>query len=297
MLKLGLKISYKKEKGTFMLIDTHCHLDKPRYKYIIQNILQNAQNNRVNGILIASTQNRTLDEAKLLSENHRGIFYSVGYHPKYAEIFDKSVLEEHITHERCIAVGEFGLDYSSLSRKYEKKQPVLQKQQDVLVEHLEFAVQHQKPVLIHLRDKRSRKYAHDDFLEIVKPYLGRLVGGVIHAMNFDKEEFIALSEYNFYFGIGGQISYDIKALKDFVKKAPLSHLVLETDAPWLTPTSRKEENEKTSNEPAFLVDVLKELAKTLKMDSSALEEILLQNTLKLFPAFSEIVDNQEGYGV
>lgn len=75
-------------------------------------------------MLIASTQNRTLDEAKLLSENHRGIFYSVGYHPKYAEIFEKSVLEE----------------------------------------------------------------------------------------------FIALSEYNFYFGIGGQISYDIKPLKDFVKK-------------------------------------------------------------------------------
>jgi TatD DNase family protein len=106
-----------------------------------------------------------------------------------------------------------------------------------------------------------------------------------------------LSEYNFYFGIGGQISYDIKALKDFVKKAPLSHLVLETDAPWLTPTSRKEENEKTTNEPAFLVDVLEELAKPLKMDSTALEDILLQNTLRLFPAFSEIVDNQEGYGV
>ncbi|MBD3839647.1 MAG: hypothetical protein IE878_04575 [Epsilonproteobacteria bacterium] len=50
---------------------------------------------------------------------------------------------------------------------------------------------------------------------------------------------------------------------------------------------------KTTNQPAFLVDVLEELAKTLKMNSSALEEILLQNTLRLFPAFSEIVDNQE----
>jgi TatD DNase family protein len=68
------------------------------------------------------------------------IFYSVGYHPKYAEIFDKSVLEEHITHEKCIAVGEFGLDYARLSKEDEKRLPIIQKQKEVLVEHLEFAI-------------------------------------------------------------------------------------------------------------------------------------------------------------
>ncbi len=280
-----------------MLIDTHCHLDKPRYKQMMQRVLKNAQNNRVKGILIPSIQDKTLHEALFLAQKHRGIFYSVGYHPKYAEIFDKSVLEEHITHEKCIAVGEFGLDYARLSKEDEKRLPIIQKQKEVLVEHLEFAITHQKPVLIHLRDKYYKQDAHDDFLEIVKPYLGRLVGGVIHAMNFDKEEFIALSEYNFYFGIGGQISYDIPALKDFVQKAPLSRLVLETDAPWLTPTFRMKENQNIPNEPAFLVDILEELSKILKMDSSTLEDILLQNTLRLFPSFGEIVDNQEGYGV
>ncbi len=57
------------------------------------------------------------------------------------------------------------------------------------------------------------------------------------------------------------------------------------------------ENQNIPNEPAFLVDILEELSKILKMDSSTLEDILLQNTLRLFPSFGEIVDNQEGYGV
>ncbi len=58
-----------------MLIDTHCHLDKPRYKQMMQRVLKNAQNNRVKGILIPSIQDKTLHEALFLAQKHRGIFY------------------------------------------------------------------------------------------------------------------------------------------------------------------------------------------------------------------------------
>jgi len=95
--------------------------------------------------------------------------------------------------------------------------------------------------------------------------------------------------------VGGQLTYDrFESLKAFVKKAPLNSLLLETDAPWLTPNLRKKKMKEVVNKPAYLVDVLEELAKVLKMDTTALEEAVLQNTLRLFPQFKEAVES-EGY--
>jgi Mg-dependent DNase len=149
------------------------------------------------------------------------------------------MLSEYVTDERCIAIGEFGLDYGRMSYDEAIYKPIIEQQKKVLKAHLEFALKHQKPVIIHLRDGKfayeHRSTAYDDFIEIVQPYLGKLVGGVIHALNFDKQEYMELHKYGFYFGIGGQITFrEVEGLKAFVKKAPLSSLLLETDAPWLT---------------------------------------------------------------
>jgi len=278
-----------------MLIDTHCHLDKPRYRQNMKNILKEAEENRVKGILIPSTQRNTIDVAQNLAQSYKGVFYAVGFHPKYAEKFEKEMLEEYLTDERCIAIGEFGLDYARLSKEYEIRTPIIQKQKEVVVEHLEFALKYQKPIIIHIRDKDGYNMAHDDFLEIIQPYLGKLVGGVIHAINFDRDDYMALSKYNFYFGIGGQLTYNrFIELKEFVKKAPLKSLLLETDAPWLTPTLRKKNMKNVANRPAYLVDIFEELAKVLNINSIELEEILTQNTLQLFPQFNESIDS-EGY--
>lgn len=279
------------------MIDTHCHLDKPRYRRDMKKILQNAQENKVKGILIPMTHKATIADAQGLSESYKGVFYSVGYHPKYADQFDVSVLEEYVHDERCIAIGEFGLDYGRLSKEEEVRTPIVSEQKCVLKMHLEFAVKHQKPVLIHLRDKHVKvdgeKTAYDDFLEILQPYLGKLVGGVIHAMNFNRDDYLALAKHHFYFGIGGQLTYDrFEELKSFVQKAPFTSLLLETDSPWLTPTVRKKEMQKVANEPAFIVDVLEELSVVLNMEKSKLEEVLLDNTLRIFPAFEESVKSR-----
>jgi len=283
------------------MIDTHCHLDKPRYRRDMKKILQHAQENNVKGILIPMTHKATIADAQGLSESYKGVFYSVGYHPKYADQFDASVLEEYVHDERCIAIGEFGLDYGRLSKEEELREPIVSEQKRVLKIHLEFAVKHQKPVLIHLRDKHvsvyGEKTAYDDFLKILQPYLGKLVGGVIHAINFDRDDYVALVEHNFYFGIGGQLTYDrCEELKTFVKKAPISSLLLETDSPWLTPTARKKKMKKVANQPAFMVDVLEELGSVLNMEKAKLEELLLENTLRIFPAFEESVTSS-GYSV
>jgi len=285
-----------------MIIDTHCHLDKPRYRRMMNRILENAQNNNVKGILIPSTQQSTINNAQVLADSYRGVFYSVGFHPKYADKYEEAMLEEHLKHERCIAVGEFGLDRGRLSEEPEICEPVMVQQRKVLVEHLEWAVKTQKPVLIHLRDKwissDERATVYDEFLEIVQPYLGRLVGGVIHAMNFDRDDYVALAKHNFYFGIGGQLTFkNMEGFKNFIKKAPLESLLLETDAPWLTPKARLKKVKKVSNEPSFIVDVLDALSELLEMDSAELEELLFENSLRLFPEFKELLSHTEGYSL
>ena len=282
-----------------MIIDTHCHLDKPRYKRQMKKILQDAQENDVLGVLIPSTQKNTLDDAQVLAQSYVGIFYSVGFHPKYAEKFEMETLEAYVEDERCIAIGEFGLDYGRLSKEEEVRRPVIDEQKRVLKIHLDFAVKHQKPVLIHLRDKHvsvyGEKTAYDDFLEILEPYLGKLVGGVIHAINFDRADYLALAEHGFYFGIGGQLTYErFEALKTFVKKARLSSLLLETDAPWLTPQARKKPMKEVANKPSYIVDVLAELSTVLNIEEEALSKQLVQNTLALFPQFQESVTSK-GY--
>ena len=153
-----------------------------------------------------------------------------------------------------------------------------------------------------MRDKwissNKRATVYDEFLEIIQPYLGHLVGGVIHAMNFDRDDYVALAEHNFYFGIGGQLTFDnMEGLKNFIKKAPLESLVLETDAPWLTPKLRLKDNQKVSNEPSFIVDVLKSLSELLEIERAELEEVLFENSLRLFPEFKELLNYTEGYNL
>ena len=284
-----------------MIIDTHCHLDKPRFKTKMNMVLQDAQKENVKGILIPSTQRKTIADAQILAHSYKGIFFSVGFHPKYADKFEPEMLDEYVTDERCIAIGEFGLDYNRMSYDEAIYKPIVEQQKKVLKAHLEFAVKHQKPVIIHLRDGKfayeHRSTAYDDFMQIVQPYLGKLKGGIIHALNFDKQEYMELHKYGFYFGIGGQITFEeLEALKDFVKKAPLSSLLLETDAPWLTPKGRTRPTQKVANVPAYIVDVLEKLAEVLEMDKDELESIIEANTLKLFPQFEES-KSSDGYSM
>ncbi len=284
-----------------MIIDTHCHLDKPRFKTKMNTILQEAQKQNVKGILIPSTQRKTIADAQILAHSYTGVFFSVGFHPKYADKFELEMLNEYVDDERCIAIGEFGLDYGRMSYDEAIYKPIIEQQKKVLKAHLDFAVEHQKPVLLHLRDGKfayeHRSTAYDDFMEIVQPYLGKLVGGVIHALNFDKKEYMELHKHGFYFGIGGQITFkELEALKDFVKKAPLSSLLLETDAPWLTPKDRIKPTQKVANVPAYIVDVLETLSEVLEMEKDELESIIEANTLKLFPQFEES-KNSNGYSM
>ncbi len=89
----------------------------------------------------------------------------------------------------------------------------------------------------------------------------------------------------------------MEGFKDFIKKAPLASLILETDAPRLTPNVRLKSNQKVSNEPSFIVDVLEALSELLEMDSVELEEVLFENSLRLFPEFKELLSYTEGYSL
>ena len=119
-----------------MIIDTHCHLDKPRFKSKMNTILQDAQKQNVKGILIPSTQRKTIADAQVLVHSYTGVFFSVGFHPKYADKFELEMLNEYVNDERCIAIGEFGLDYGRMSYDEAIYKPIIKQQKKVLKAHL-----------------------------------------------------------------------------------------------------------------------------------------------------------------
>ena len=115
-----------------MIIDTHCHLDKPRFKTKMSTVLQDAQKENVKGILIPSTQRKTISDAQILAHSYTGVFFSVGFHPKYADKFEPEMLDEYVTDKRCIAIGEFGLDYGRMSYDEAIYKPIIEQQKKVL---------------------------------------------------------------------------------------------------------------------------------------------------------------------
>ncbi len=254
-----------------MIIDTHCHLDDSRYDDL-EDVYKRAYKNGVKAFIIPGADPQTLKKAVEISKNHDNTFFAVGVHPYDMDNYNRSFLEEFINHPKCVAVGECGLDYFRLPKDKDEKEAVKQKQKEIFIDQIELAKKYQKPLIVHIRD------ASEDSLEILKSYADEKVGGVLHCYNASPI-LLELSQKNFYFGIGGVVTFkNAKKLVDIVKDIPLERIVLETDSPYLTPHPHRGER----NEPAYTKLVLQKLGEILSVSNEKLETIFFENTLKLF---------------
>jgi TatD DNase family protein len=128
----------------------------------------------------------------------------VGIHPYDAPSYDENIMKEYITHPKCIAVGECGLDYYRLPEDENEKLAEKQLQKEVFISQIEFAKKVKKPLIVHVRE------ASNDSKIILEKYGAKEVGGVLHCYNAS-EHLLSLSEHGFYFGIGGVLT--LKMLK------------------------------------------------------------------------------------
>ena len=254
-----------------MIIDTHCHLDDDRYTDDIADVINRAKEQGVNRFIIPGADPATLNRAVELSEIYKEIYFSVGVHPYDAKSYDRGFLEPFVTHAKCVAIGECGLDYFRLPETEEAV--ILEKalQKNVFIDQIEWAKELKLPLIVHIRE------SSDDSLALLEKYAGD-AGGVLHCYNAH-DSLLKLSTKNFYYGIGGVLTFkNAKKLINIYPKIPKNRLIIETDAPYLTPHPYRGKR----NEPAYCKLILSKMVELSLFEENELGELTTANAKRLF---------------
>ncbi|MBU1643478.1 TatD family hydrolase [bacterium] len=255
-----------------MIIDSHIHLDDERYREDLDEVLERAKQGGVERFIIPGADIRTLKRAVEIAETYESVYFAVGIHPYDKEQYDEAVLERYINHPKCVAVGECGLDYFRLEGSDEEKASEKAAQKEVFVAQIALAKRYKKPLIIHIRDA-----SHDSKMILLEQDAGE-VGGVLHCFNAD-EELLSLAKENFYFGIGGVLTFtNARKLVNVLPKIPLERLIIETDGPYLTPHPHRGKR----NEPLYTTLVRDKMAVILECDGQKIEQLTTENAQKLF---------------
>ena len=185
-------------------------------------------------------------------------------------------MDQYSKHPKCIAIGECGLDYFRLPEDENEKQKNIALQKEVFISQIEYAKKVNKPLIIHIRE------ASNDSRMILEEYGAKQVVGVLHCFNAS-EHLLPLSEHGFYFGIGGVLTFkNAKKLVEVLPKIPKEKLIIETDAPYLTPHPHRGER----NEPFYTTFVASKMAELLNMSIDEIEELTTANAIRLFKELS-----------
>lgn len=251
----------------YKIIDTHCHLDDERYFDDLPELLEHSFKNGIERVIIPAADSKNLSRAREISHRYENVFYAAGVHPYELNGFDEELLREHLKDEKCIAVGECGLDYYRLKDAADKDM-----QKRYFVAQLEMAIELKKPVIIHSRD------ANEDSYTLLKKYAKDLCGGVLHCFNASPL-LLKLADEGFYFGIGGVLTFkNAKNLVEILPQIPKEKLLIETDAPYLTPEPFRGRR----NEPLMTHFVAQKMSELLNMSKIELLELCLKNSKRLF---------------
>ncbi len=249
-----------------MLIDTHCHLNFEAFKDDLPQVIKRAKDRGVEKIIIPGTDLASSLCAVEIANTYNNCWAAIGIHPHHAqdptlEINDnlRHQLEELLTKNRVVAVGEIGLDYHTYSKtKY--KQPeitnqVKHKQEQLLLMQLELARELHLPVIFHCRD------AYREMIQTISNNSRNRENsspptGVFHCYGGSKQHLSLLITMGYYIGFDGNITYSTD-WQQFVTATPLERLLLETDSPFLSPIPHRG----TQNEPAYLSIVAEAVAR------------------------------------
>lgn len=258
-----------------MLIDTHCHLNFPEFKSEVPAVLGRAKEAGVGRMINVGIDYDTSKQSLDLARKYPEIYAAVGYHPHCANdlnIESKGELYGLIKHEKVVAIGEIGLDYYYLKRSSKYAHYPNREQQIFCFEQmLDLALETNLPAIIHSRE------ADADILAILKSYHGQL-RAVIHCFSGDYFYAEKLLDLGFAISVTGNITFKNPELVDAIKRIPLGSLMIETDAPYLTP----EPNRGKRNEPAFVTLVAKKIAEIKDISLAEVERETTRKAIKFY---------------
>lgn len=262
------------------MIDVHCHLQFHAFKDDYEQVAKRAFEAGLTRIINVGTKLDSSQRAVEFAEKYPDMYAIVGIHPHHADKPEKGwevELEKLAQHKKVLAIGEVGVDYFS----YKSNGIVDPKlQRETFEKQIEIAHKYTLPLQIHQRQ------ANDDVIEILTYHKHSLlpIPGMFHCFAGSQAFLRSALELGFFIGFDGNITYkglapgETTDLKDLVAQTPLDRVVVETDAPFLTPVPHRGER----NEPSYLLHTARFLADLKKVDYEAFVEQTTQNVYTMF---------------
>ena len=252
-----------------MIIDTHCHLYLTDFDADRPAIIERANAEGVGSFYLPAIDSSIIDDMLQVEKDYPGrCFAMMGLHPcSVKENYEEELLiaEEWLGRRKFAAIGETGLDF------YWDKTFTPQ-QYDAFKTQVSWAKKYKVPVVIHSRQSTQ------ECIDVIKEMHDADLTGIFHCFGGSLEEAHQITELGFYLGIGGIITYKNAGLAAVIEKLPLSVIVLETDAPYLTPVPFRGKR----NESAYLKYIVQKIAEVKKISIEEVAEATTFNAQKLF---------------
>lgn len=252
-----------------MLIDSHTHLDDSRFDEDREKLIESFEEDGIELVVNIGADLQSSIRTVALTEEYEKIYGTVGIHPHDAKDIDESTIEilrSFTNREKIVGIGEIGLDYyydnspRDVQRKWFREQLKLAKEVNL-------------PVVIHSRD------AAQETFDIIKEEQDGSLRGVIHCYSGSVEMAKEYVKLGFYIGIGGTVTFkNAKVVKDVAREIDLENILIETDAPYLTP----EPNRGKRNQSAYVRYVAGEIAVLKGISYEKVAETTNKNAKKLF---------------
>mgnify|MGYP001577885395 FL=1 len=273
-------------KLPYKLIDTHAHLDDPKFDNDRDEAIKRAQDAGLEYIITVGTWEKAkgLKHITGLADKHPMVYAALGAHPHESkdageETFNE--IKELASHPKVVAIGETGLDYH-----YEHSPKDIQKR--VFIRHIELARELNLPLIIHTRE------AERDTLDILEQEGVKDIGGVLHCFSGSYEMAKKCLDMGLYLSFTGVVTFP-KAVNvhEIVKKIPIERMLIETDCPYLAPLPYRGKR----NEPSFVVEAAKKIAEIKRLSFNDVARITTLNAKELFGIEREKEDAKIAYPI
>lgn len=253
-----------------MFFDTHAHLDSPKFDHDREETIARARAAGVDSFVNIGFNRETIPTTMALAEKYPFIHAAVGWHPTDAIDMrleeDLAWIERLCGHPKTVAIGEIGLDY------YWDTSPK-ETQAVVFREQIRLAKRLKMPIVIHNRE------ANEDIVRILREEKAEEVGGIMHCFSGSWETAKLCLGMNFYISFGGPVTYkNARVPKEVLANVPSDRLLIETDAPYLTPHPYRGKR----NEPAFVTLVAEAAAEIKGLQLEEIGKITSENASRCF---------------
>ena len=251
------------------MIDTHCHLYSDEFNADIEQVMARAVEEGVSKFYLPAIDSSFTDRMDIIENLFPGkCFAMAGLHPcSVKENFeDELQYVESILQQRSFkGIGETGLDFY-WDKTFIKEQYI------ALERQIEFALEYKLPLILHTRN------ATQPTIDVVKKFIPRGLTGIFHCFGGSLHEANQIIAMNFYLGIGGVVTYKNAGLPEVLKMIDMSHIVLETDAPYLTPVPMRGKR----NESSYLKFIVEKIALVKDISEEEVKRISTLNAEKIF---------------